>query len=231
MSIAVGIIDGGFAAAGMTSAAPAASFMHHPDGSVQRVAAEGRPLPHGEAVAALVRAAAPVARLIDARVASHRHAPTPALVASAIAWCVEEGARVINLSLGLIEDRKVLREACADALARGVVLVAAAPARGTLVYPAAYAGVLSVCGDARCAPAQWSSLAGETSGGAGWGCCPAGAGRTPGGASMASARFAGIVARFLADFPSAGPSGLVDYLAARAAWQGREHKRIAETDS
>ncbi|NMG31350.1 subtilisin-like serine protease QhpE [Aromatoleum evansii] len=230
MTITVGIIDGGFTGV-LHALHGAASFVPAPDGCVQRAPAVGRPLPHGETVAALVLDAAPATRLIDARIASHRHAPTPAMVAAAIAWCVEEGARIINLSLGLLEDRGVLRDACAQALARGIVLVAAAPARGTPVFPAAYPGVLAISGDARCAAGQWSSLQGETSGGADWGCSPAGTGRTPGGASMATARFSGIVAGVLADFPSMSLPGLVEHLAARAAWHGREHKRIAEIDS
>ncbi|MCC4117140.1 S8 family serine peptidase [Aromatoleum toluclasticum] len=231
MSVKIGIVDGGFTGIPPHALHRAASFVPAPDGGVQRACAVGRPLPHGEAVATLVLDATPTARLLDARIASHRHAPTPAMVAAAVDWCMEEGARVINLSLGLLEDRSVLRDACARVLARGVVLVAAAPARGTPVFPAAYPGVLAVSGDARCAAGQWSSLGGEISSGAGWGCSPAGAGRTPGGASMATARFTGIVARFLADFPSASPEGLAEHLAARAAWHGREHKRIAEIDS
>lgn len=231
MSVTVGIVDAGFADLPAHALHCAASFVPAPDGSVQRQAATGRPLRHGEAVAALVLAAAPTTRLIDARIASHRHATTPAMVAAAIDWCVEEGARVVNLSLGLLEDRAVLRKACTRAIARRVILVAAAPARGTQVFPAAYSGVLAVSGDARCAPGQWSQLRGETSGGAGWGCCPAGPAKGPGGASMAAARFSGIVAALLAERPGIGIDELVAQLAADAKWQGREHKRIVEVDA
>ncbi|AKU12848.1 hypothetical protein AzCIB_2955 [Azoarcus sp. CIB] len=231
MSVTVGIIDGGFIGVPSHALHRAASFIPAADGSVGCESAGGRPLPHGEAVAALVLEAAPAARLIDARIASHRHAPTPAMVAAAIEWCADEGARIINLSLGLLEDRAVLSDACERAIARSVVLVAAAPARGTPVFPAAYPGVLAVSGDARCAPGQWSLLKGETSGAADWGCSPAGPGKTAGGASMATARFTGILARHLMQYPAADPQGLADHLAARASWQGREHKRIAEIDS
>lgn len=231
MNLKVGIVDGGFIRVPPHALDRAASFTPAADGSVRREPAAGRPLPHGEAVAALVLEAAPTTRVIDARIASHRHAPTPAMVAAAIEWCVEEGARVVNLSLGLLEDRAVLREACTRALARGVVLVAAAPARGTPVFPAAYPGVLAVSGDARCAPGQWSLLKGETSGGGGWGCCPAGPGKAAGGASMATARFSGIVAEFLAESPGVHIDEVLGQLAARATWQGREYKGIAEADA
>lgn len=231
MSVTVGIVDGGFSGVPSHLLQRAASFIPAPDGSVHREPPSGRPLPHGEAVAALVREAAPAVQLIDARIASLRHAPTPVMVAAAIDWCVEEGARVVNLSLGLLEDRAVLREACTRALAQGVVLVAAAPARGTPVFPAAYPGVIAVSGDARCAPGQWSQLKGETSGAADWGCSPAGPGKTVGGASMATARFTGIVARHFMQDPAADPQGLADFLAGRASWHGREQKKIAEIDS
>lgn len=231
MSITVGVVDGGFACVPAAALQAAAHFVTDEDGSVYREPVLGHPLPHGEAVAALLRAAVPAVRLLDARIASADHPPTPCLVAAAIDWCVGEGARVINLSLGLIEDRAVLREACERAVACGVLLVAAAPARGTPVYPAAYPGVLSVSGDARCGAGQWSLLNGETAGAATYGCCPAGPTNKPGGASMATARIAGIIAKFLSQHPSAGRSGLAEYLAACATWHGREHKRIAEIDS
>ncbi|HJV28236.1 MAG TPA: S8 family serine peptidase [Aromatoleum sp.] len=231
MSVMVGIVDGGFESVPATALHDVARFVADGEGSMRRESPSGRTLPHGEAVAALVLAAEPGARLIDARIASPGHPPTPRIVAAAIDWCVSEGARVINLSLGLLEDRAVLRDACEHAISRGVVLVAAAPARGSPVFPAAYPGVQSVSGDARCASGQWSLLKGETAGGALYGCCPAGPDEARGGASMASARFTGIVARLLAQFPCAGGNGLAEYLAACANWRGREYKGIAETAS
>lgn len=230
MNVIVGIVDAGFSRV-PAALLQAASFSMDESGGVRRQPAAGGALPHGEAVAALVLEAEPSARLLDARIASPGLSPTPRLVAAAIDWCAREGARVINLSLGLLEDRAVLRDACEHALDCGVVLVAAAPARGRPVFPAAYPGVFSVCGDARCAPGQWSLLAGNDYGAAAWGCCPAGPPDAPGGASMAAARFSGIVARALAQFPFPGRTGLAEYLAACATWRGREIRRIAEIDS
>jgi subtilisin family serine protease len=228
MTVTVGIVDGGFRRVPVAALHAAACFVADGEGQVRHEPATGRTLPHGEAVAALVLAAEPAARLMDARIASPDQQPTARIVAAAIDWCVGEGARVINLSLGLLEDRAVLRDACEYAIARGVVLVAAAPARGTPVFPAAYPGMLSVSGDARCATGQWSLLNRETAGGALYGCCPAGPDNAGGGASMATARFTGIVARLIAQFPCAGRNGLAEYLAACANWRGREYKGIAE---
>ena len=164
MSVRVGIVDGGVGTVAPERLAASARFVTDHDGDVDMIREThlGPALRHGELVAALVLAAAPTAILIDARVASATDRPTARSVAAAIDWCVAEGARIVNLSLGLVDDRAVLRDACARALAGGVTLIAAAPARGAAVYPAGYPGVLSVCGDARCADAQWSLLGGVT---------------------------------------------------------------------
>ena len=75
----------------------------------------------------------------------------------ALLWLVEEGATLVNLSLGLHQDRPVLRQACAEAQAAGVLLCASSPARwagvsGQLSWRAAYHR------RCRCAPGQWSWL-------------------------------------------------------------------------
>ena len=67
-------------------------------------------------------------------------------VASAVTYATDHGASVINLSLGSTTDDPVLHAAINYALAKNVVVVAAAgnTGAGTLQYPAAYAGVVSV---------------------------------------------------------------------------------------
>ncbi|NMG74950.1 subtilisin-like serine protease QhpE [Aromatoleum diolicum] len=229
MSVTVGVVDGGFERVPRASLHAAAQFVAGDDGAVRREVPCGRALPHGECVAALVLGAAPSVRLIDARIATTTRPPTPRLVAEAIDWCVAEGARIVNLSLGLAEDRSVLREACARTVGQGVVLVAAAPARGAPVYPASYPGVFAVSGDARCRPGQWSVL--DAPAGAAWGTCPDAPGGARGGASLATARFTGIVAKFVVNYPEVGLAGLADHLATFATWRGRENRRIAEIDS
>jgi serine protease len=60
-------------------------------------------------------------------------------------YAVDNGARVVNMSLGLAQDSPALAGAVADAEARGVVVVAAAGnSGGEALYPAAYSTVLSV---------------------------------------------------------------------------------------
>ncbi len=67
-------------------------------------------------------------------------------VIEAIAYAVENGADVINLSLGGTEYSKALEDACNAAVAAGTLVVAAAGNDGTsaLRYPAAYDSVIGV---------------------------------------------------------------------------------------
>jgi hypothetical protein len=81
-----------------------------------------------------------------------------AAVAAAIDWAVARRAAVIHLSLGLGANRDVLAAAVERAIDAGCIVVAATPARGAPVYPAAYPGVLRATGDARCAPGELSCL-------------------------------------------------------------------------
>ncbi len=125
---------------------------------------------HGSSVARTILAAAPSASIVNAQVFHDAIAAPPAAIAAALGWVVERGARVVNLSFGVRQDREVLRLACAAARAAGAILLAAAPARGSRVFPASYPGVIRVSGDARCAPDEVSRLASAQ---ADFGACPA----------------------------------------------------------
>lgn len=224
MAVRVGVVDSGLGAD--SAVAAGAAFALTADGTVAAGPTRADALGHGAAVAALIRAQAPACRLLDAQVFADAGAAAPAVVAAAIDWCVAHGARVINLSLGLRDDRQVLHAACDRALAAEVLLVASTPARGDAVYPAAYAGVVAVCGDARCAPAGWSLLDDRRRVGASP-AAPAGApaGLQSGGASYAAARISGIAAAFFARYPEAAVSDFIGFLLAGAAYHGREARR------
>jgi hypothetical protein len=81
-----------------------------------------------------------------------------AAVAAALDWAVAGDAKLIHLSLGLSADRAVLGAAVLRAVSAGCVVVASAPARGGMVYPAAYRGVIRGTGDARCGTGELSCL-------------------------------------------------------------------------
>jgi thermitase len=108
---------------------------------------------HGTAMASLIAGAdpaeggvAPAVSLLDIRVADANGESTTARVAQGILTAIDQGARVINISLGTNADAPVLRRAVEYALERGVVIVAAAgnDQATALAYPAGYNGVVSV---------------------------------------------------------------------------------------
>ncbi|GAA0587741.1 subtilisin-like serine protease QhpE [Caenispirillum bisanense] len=224
----VAVIDSGIAAPHSEAVRLARAFRLGVDGQVRPVPPEPDSLGHGTAVARLVREACPAVRLLDAQVFGRHSATSAALVAAGLTWAVEQGAEICVLSLGLRSDRAVLAEACAAAVAAGVIVVASAPARGGPVYPAAYPGVVRVSGDARCGDGDLSWF------GAGcpeYGACPGVTvepGRQPtGGASFAAARLAGVLAAALASGDLARGAGPHDWLRAAARFQGRENRVAA----
>lgn len=79
--------------------------------------------------------------------------PTPARIAAGIEWAAHSGAQIINVSMNTTVDDPRLREAVAEAVDRGALVVASAGNRDTTQvqdpvsrYPAAYEGVLGVSG-------------------------------------------------------------------------------------
>lgn len=67
-------------------------------------------------------------------------------VVEAVDWAMNNGAQVINFSLGTTFDSKTLESKLNEAAAKGIVLVAAAGNTngGSLLFPAAYGSVISV---------------------------------------------------------------------------------------
>ena len=125
------------------------------------------------------------------------------------------------MSFGLREDRPSLRMACERALEQGVILVAAAPARGEPVFPAAYAGVIRATGDARCAPGELSFL--NTSQADFGGHVRAGATGVA-GASVGCAQVAARAAAFLSAHPGGSAAQLRTWLAEQASYRGPERR-------
>jgi len=110
---------------------------------------------HGTSVAGLIGAAddgvgltgvAPNVKLMDVRVLGTRGSGTIAAVTAGVRFAVEKGAKVINMSLGAFFDDANFRNAVQDAIAKGVIVVAAAGNNGAPVvsFPAAYPGVIAV---------------------------------------------------------------------------------------
>lgn len=202
MTIRVAIIDSGFDAEIVDGAAKFFSF--HND-RIQEDTARPDVHSHGSALAATISSLAPRCDLINAQVFAENLACSPLAIAAAIDWSIEQGAKIINMSFGLAEDRDVLRQACVGAIEKGVFVFAAAPARGDPVYPSAYPGVTKVSGDARLQNGEVSILRAGSQ--ADYGGCVA-----PGGASFAVAQIAGIAANWLDGNKRASQIELNDYL-------------------
>jgi Subtilase family len=177
---------------------------------------------HGTAMARVIRSAGVASELLLAQVMGEDGRTTPAAVAAALDWVLEQGARLIHLSLGLSRDRAVLAEAVARVLAAGVIVVASAPVRGQRTYPAAYAGVISATGDARCAP---DDISYRPVPGAEFGGCPHHAceGAALRGASVGAAHVTRAVLAHLA--PTVTSARASELLSRRAAWRGPEQRR------
>ncbi len=101
---------------------------------------------HGTHVAGIIARMAPGSTLMPIRVLDPQGRGNSFVVAYAVEWAVNQGAQVINLSLGGPFDSQVLREAVAWATQQGVIVVAAAGNRASNApqYPAAYPEVVAV---------------------------------------------------------------------------------------
>jgi hypothetical protein len=209
----VGLID-----SGADLAAPVAAAHFAADGT--RGPAGRDPTGHGSRIARLITAGRPDVELVVAQVFASGQ-PTSALaVAAAVEWCLAEQVNLLHLSLGLAADRARLAAAIARAVGAGCLVVAATPARGAPVYPAAYAGVIRGTGDARCGPDEISRLATATFGG----CVRPAPERTAGGrgASVGAAAVSRALLAWVA--PGSSCAAAVQALAARARYDGPERR-------
>ena len=101
---------------------------------------------HGTHVAGIVRLVAPDAQIMPLRALDSEGNGEFFAVAEAIEYATQQGASVINLSLGSVDRSDLLRDVIREATLRGVVVVAAAGNLGSDVahYPAADQCVISV---------------------------------------------------------------------------------------
>lgn len=108
---------------------------------------------HGTAVASLIagnhplaRGIAPAAELVSVRVTTDHGVSDSFAIASGILAAIDEGAHILNLSLGSYENSPLMEEAILMAMQEGIAVVAASgnEAQSDARYPAAYPGVISV---------------------------------------------------------------------------------------
>lgn len=106
---------------------------------------------HGTHVASLIVGSsdlgspAPSAKIVSVKALSDKGFGYSDWIAAAVGSCVDQGTKIINMSLGTPTASEVVRLAVRDAIARGVTVVAASGNNGgALIYPAAFPGVISV---------------------------------------------------------------------------------------
>ena len=110
---------------------------------------------HGTAIASLIAGGypgaegiAPGAKLLDLRIAGQTGLSDSFLLAEGIRKATERGAEVINISMATYGDAAPVAAAVAEAIRRGITVVAAVgnDGAGMKAWPAAYANVVSVSG-------------------------------------------------------------------------------------
>lgn len=178
-------------------------------------------LGHGSAIADVIIKQLPDVELAIAQVFHEKLVTTPAQIAAAIDWLIEQKVSVINMSFGLHNDREVLKQACQRAIDKGIFLVGSSPAQGKPVYPSAYRGVLRATGDARCRPNEFSWL---NSTQADYGGCVRSSLSNVVGASVGTAYMTGHIARYLSIHNKLAPSHLFEWLNKQAKYWGAEDR-------
>ncbi|RIJ12140.1 peptidase S8 and S53 subtilisin kexin sedolisin [Pseudomonas sp. 91RF] len=216
----IGVVDSGHSAAQRVQVMAGRRFSLLDDGLAESELRDD-PLGHGSAVIEAISRRAPAAQICVAQVFDQRGVTSALQISAAIDWLVAQDVRLINLSLGLRQDRSLLRQACTAAVARGVLLCASSPAQGAAVFPASYPQVLRVTGDARCTDEQWSWL---DSAQADFAACVRGTYPGQSGASLGCAALSGHIAGYLLEHLQASNVEVIDWLKQHARYRGPERR-------
>lgn len=152
-------------------------------------------------------------RILPVKVLDANGGGNDATVAAGIRWAADNGARVINMSLGGAGESETLREAVEYAAAKGIVLVAASgnerEAGNPVSYPAAYSQVIAVGATGNADTITGFSNTGDyldiAAPGVGlWTTLPDGRYGPPNGTSFSSPYVAGAAALVLTQRPDLG---------------------------
>lgn len=145
--VRVAVIDSGVHAAhphvnGVAGGVGIDSAGHEHDDYVDR-------LGHGTAVAAVIREKAPDAAILAVRVFDRELAATGVALVAACEWALRQGAHLVNLSLGTLnqDHEPVLADAVKKLRAVGAIVIAAGPEGGAFWLPGSLPGVWSVALD------------------------------------------------------------------------------------
>lgn len=119
-------------------------------------------LGHGTAAAGIIRLRAPGVQLYAVKVFEVRLTARIETVVAALEWSIEQGMKVVNLSLGTENQayRQLLEAVCQKAADRRMIIVASGE-EGRLHYPAALSMVIGVAMDPNCPPGRVSHKEGD----------------------------------------------------------------------
>jgi hypothetical protein len=221
-------------------AVEAAAFVDESAG-VRRCATVVDAAGHGSRMARLLTEGNAAFELMLGQVFLGARPASAAAVAAALDWAVAGGADLIHMSLGLAADRAVLAAAVGRAVGAGCVVVASVPARGGVVYPAAYRGVIRGTGDARCGPGELSCLGPVFFGGcprfvvSGAEDCAVGVGIDVGGgagagvSAGASVGAVWVTRSILSEPKRRDARVVIGMMTAKAKYLGRERRGLAPT--
>jgi hypothetical protein len=108
---------------------------------------------HGTAIAGVISAGAPSARLHAIKIFREELNAAAPLLLAALEWAVERSMKIIHLSLGTEreENRKALAAICDAAKERNIVVVASARSADDGIIPASFDSVIGVYWDKECA--------------------------------------------------------------------------------
>ena len=128
-----------------------ASFLHQAetgflDTSNLPLASANPAYGHGTLCAGIIAAMAPDSMIMPLRTFDDQGRADLFILAKAIRYAADNGANVINMSFGALDQSKALKDSVDHARSKGVILVASAGNNNTSTpqYPAAFAGVLTV---------------------------------------------------------------------------------------
>ena len=102
---------------------------------------------HGTHVAGIIHLVAPEARLLAVRVLDEDGVGNLLRVVAGVRWAIQQGAKVINLSLGSLRHSEAVERALEDAESRGIVVVVADGNWGSdtpVEFPASSPSVVAV---------------------------------------------------------------------------------------
>ncbi|MBM7866236.1 S8 family serine peptidase [Heliobacterium gestii] len=126
------------------------------DGCLQPLTDYTDRLGHGTAIAGIIRAKLPAAELYAIKVFDDHLRTFPSVVAAGIGWAIDHDLDLINVSLGVADERyrSLFQAACDAAEAKGSLIVAAQSPRQERCWPASLANVFGVkAGD--CSADEW----------------------------------------------------------------------------